>query len=261
VAADGSQQQQQQLRQPGVPSAADATGLSPAQAKEALQLAKQANFVRAAAAIHHLQGSYKAALACYLALTPADDASSLAVAAGTHSTPRAAVFDYIDACMSSTAQPARQALMACVLQQMVALIRLDPRATAALLLQHQPGQQVPVLLSLQGDPQLQFQFLRAAMQQGQQLAQAGAAAAAQGSDAAAVAAGGAASDSLLERPEVAILYVKLLAQYEPAAVLPFLQSHHQYGVTEAIQVCRAAGECGWSGVWLAGAGCGSHWGP
>jgi hypothetical protein len=263
----------------GPPGVDAAMGLSPAQAQQALQLAAQARFVRAAASIHHQQGDYRAALSCYLALASPTAAADDGGGGGRQqgNTPqqqpaqqpqqRAAVFDYIESVMqsggggngssgsnsssgsnTSSGPAAQQAFMACVLEQVVPLIRRDPGATAALLLTHAPDQQVPVLLSLQQEPQLQFRFLRAAMQQ--QVAPAGTSPAVatppQGSPgkpgvAGGAASGGSSSESLLERPDVALMYVRLLAQYEPSAVLCFLQSHHQYSVAEAIQVCRAAG--------------------
>jgi hypothetical protein len=266
----------------GVPLPVDAAAFSPAQAKQVLQLAKQCNFLRAAATVHHLQGNYAAALSCYLALQetathePQHTAQalqphqqqqtqqpqqqlpgarqqglgtkgSMSSEGGPH--PQAAplssskaVFGYISSVLAGggPSPQARQLFLKCVVQQVVPLIRLDPTATAALMLQHMPEQQVPVLLGLQDDPELQFQFLRAAMQQNQLQAQR---ASASGTAAgAAGAAAGSGVESLLERPEVAILYVKLLARFQASAVLPFLQSHHNYSVAEAITVCRAAGE-------------------
>eukprot|EP00775_Hariotina_reticulata_P011040 gene11040-11195_t len=42
-------------------------------------------------------------------------------------------------------------------------------------------------------------------------------------------------------PEVADLYVQLLARFEPHHVLPFLQSHNSYNVAAAIKACKAQG--------------------
>jgi hypothetical protein len=269
----------------GTPLPVDAAAFSPAQAKQVLQLAKQCNFLRAAATVHHLQGNYAAALSCYLALQDAElhepqlttqapqqlqqqqtqqqlqglgGSPSLSTSSARRTaspSSNKAVFGYISNVLAEggPSPRARQLFLKCVVQQVVPLIRLDPVATAALLLQHMPEQQVPVLLGLQDDPELQFQFLRAAMQQNQLQAQrtsaSGSAAAAGGAGltpppaaAAGAAAAGPGVESLLERPEVAILYAKLLARFQPSAVLPFLQSHHNYSVAEAIQVCRAAGE-------------------
>jgi hypothetical protein len=250
-AADAAQQQQHP--QQGQLPRGHATALNPGQAKEVLQLAKRCNFVRAAATVHHLQGNYAAALSCYLALADQQQhshsqqqpqqqqgqAPGNCLTNGGTQTSRT-VFDYINSylCGGGPSPQARKAFLACVCQQVVQLIRLDPGATAALLLQHMPEQQVPVLLSLQASPELQFHFLRAAMQQNQLASRQSASVSAAP---AAPAVAGAGVESLLERPEVAILYVKLLARFEPSAVLHFLQSHHSYNVAEAIQVCRAAG--------------------
>lgn len=255
-------------RQPGQPLPGDPAAFSPAQAKEVLQLAKRCNFVAAAATVHHLQGNYAAALSCYLALVEQQQARSQqeppqqqqrdGLSSADSRQGSRAVFGYIGSFLSGSGShpQARQAFLSCVCQQVVPLIQLDPSATAGLLLQHMPEQQVPVLLSLQASPELQFRFLRAAMQQNQaaQQRQSG-----PGSAAAAAATAGAAAgvESLLERPEVAILYVKLLARFDPSAVLPFLQSHHNYSVAEAIQVCRAAGRrlVGCQAKWLHAACC------
>jgi hypothetical protein len=254
-------------QQPGQPVLlGDSCAFSAAQAKEVLQLAKRCDFLCAAATVHHLQQNYAAALSCYLALVDQQRSQHTqqqpAVAAGAAGAGGdsvaqegcQAVFGYIDSFLrgGGPSTDARAAFLACVRQQVVQLIRLNAAATAAVLLQHMPDQQVPVLLSLAADPELQFQFLRAAMQQNQQAQeqqqrrQSGSGSGAGMTAGTATAAAGAGLvggvESLLERPEVALLYVKLLARYEPAAVLPFLQSHHNYSVAEAIKVCRVAGE-------------------
>jgi hypothetical protein len=174
------------------------------------------------------------------------------------------VFEYIEKFLSSSSSSnaARKRFVAAVLQHAVQLVQLDPAATAALLLQHQPNQQVPVLVSLQQQPLLQFRFLRAAMDQAMllQRVQQAAAAAAAGelpSPAAAAAAGGGggvadgpnapnmaaagAERLLLEKSEVADLYVRLLVQFEPQCVMAFLQSHQNYNVAAAIKACAAGG--------------------
>jgi hypothetical protein len=257
-------------QQPGQPAlSGDCCAFSAAQAKEVLQLAKRCNFLRAAATVHHMQQNYAAALSCYLALVEQQRSQhaqqqqqqQLAVTAaaggvGSESAAQEgcrAVFGYIDSFLrgGGPSTDARAAFLACVRQQVVQLIRLDAAATAAVLLQHMPDQQVPVLLSLAADPELQFQFLRAAMHQNQQAQEqqqrrqsgSGSGAGVTASTAAAAGVGSVGGvESLLERPEVALLYVKLLARFEPAAVLPFLQSHHNYSVAEAIKVCRVAGK-------------------
>jgi glutathione S-transferase len=187
--------------------------------------------------------------------------------ATTSSTTGGEVFEYIERFLSgsssSSSSSARKRFVAAVLQHAVQLIQLDPAETAALLLRHQPDQQVPVLVSLQQQPLLQFRFLRAAMDQAMllQRTQQAAAAAAAGelpstSTAAAAAAGSAgnadgpnmaaaaagAERLLLDKAEVADLYVRLLVQFEPQCVMPFLQSHQNYNVAAAIKACAAGGE-------------------
>jgi hypothetical protein len=277
-AAAAAGQQQQHM---------DAAAFNMQQAQAALALARRAGFVRAAAAIHHLAGSYSQAIAAYLQLAQQQqqqhEAESAAPAAGlavvgpdrAGSAGGAEVFGYIEKFLSSSApsssssssSSARKRYVSAVLQHAVQLIQLDPAATATLLLRHQPDQQVPVLVSLQQQPQLQFSFLRAAMQQAmllQRAQQAAAAAAAAGelpmaSSAAAAAAAGSAGGGdaasniaaaaagaerlLLDRSEVADLYVRLLVQFEPQSVMPFLQSHQNYNVAAAIKACAAGGGC------------------
>jgi hypothetical protein len=93
--------------------------LSAQEAHAALQLAEQASFHLAAAAIHHLRGEYPAALACHLAHTPA-----------------AAAFAYLDRSLSSMpSQPAALArFKAAVRAEMPRLIALDGLATAEVVL-------------------------------------------------------------------------------------------------------------------------------
>jgi hypothetical protein len=260
AAAAAGQQQQQHI---------DPASLSALQAQQALALAHQAGFVKAAAAIHHLAGSYSKAMAAYLqlaqqqgeastdvhSLEPAGDKGAAASGAAGGE-----VFEYIEKFFSSSSSStARKRFVAALLQHAVQLIQLDPEATAALLLQHQPNQQIPVLVSLQQQPLLQFRFLRAAMDQAMllQRAQQAAAAAAAGelpspATAAAAGGGGGAAEGpntaaagaerlLLDKSEVADLYVRLLVQFEPQCVMPFLLSHQNYNVAAAIKACAAGG--------------------
>ena len=46
---------------------------------------------------------------------------------------------------------------------------------------------------------------------------------------------------LLSDARVADLFVKLLCQFEPGSVLPFLQSHDSYSVDESLRHCLAHG--------------------
>jgi hypothetical protein len=245
----------------------DAAAFTMPQAQAALVLAGQAGFTRAAAAIHHLAGSYSQAIAAYLQLAHQQqqqgDASAAAAEPGAVAATTAGgrssedVFAYIERFLSSSSSSSsstRKRFVSAVLQHAVQLIQLDPAATAALLLRHQPDQQVPVLVSLQQQPLLQFRFLRAAMQQALllQRAQQAAAAAAAGelpsgsgaaADASSMAAAAAGAERLLlDRSEVADLYVRLLVQFEPQSVMPFLQSHQNYNVAAAIKACAAGGE-------------------
>lgn len=233
------------------------------EASASLQLAQKAAFFQAAAAIHHLQVNYSAALHCHLQRQNTSG-----------------VFQYVDHFLASKLTPAsRQQFLAAVRKQMVPLIRADADATADLLLRHLPQHQVSVLSSLQGDPKLQFSFLRSMLAHltalrkqmlgldrsntpQQPVAASNSATAPATTTAAAIAAptsaGGAAphaavasdrltpsslplEEQLLSRPEVVDLYIQLLCRFEPQSVLPFLQAHEHYDVRAAIKHCRAYG--------------------
>lgn len=49
-------------------------------------------------------------------------------------------------------------------------------------------------------------------------------------------------EALLEQPDVVALYIRLLCQYEPRQVLPFLQSRHNYDVRMCLR-CARWGRC------------------
>lgn len=229
-------QQQQQL---------NAVALTVSQAQAALRLASQAGFIRAAASIHHLQGSYEKAMAAYLSLSVQQQ----------HQPAGATVFGYIDRFLSSSSNSGNsKQFMGAMLQHIEQLIKLDAAAIAALLLQHQPDYQVPVLVSLQQRPELQFRLLQATMHEAMLLQRAQQAHVAAEDDAYAAdaadgtssvtdtAAAADAAEKLLDRSEVADLYVQLLAKFDLGAVMPFLQCHHNYNVAAAIKACAAAGE-------------------
>ncbi|KAK9804391.1 hypothetical protein WJX72_010740 [[Myrmecia] bisecta] len=207
------------LRNASQDLAASRHGLRGLDVGRALGLAQQAGFQRASAAVHHLSGNFRAALDCSLR-----DAAS-----------PAAPFKYIKDVLDEPGTSAERLgrFRAAVLAAMPRLTQADGQATAALVLERFPEQQKAVIMALQDSPELQYKYLRGALQ----AAQAQQAAAAEGAEAANGGteplaqhkhAGG--HGKLLAQAQVCELYMRLLCQFEPASVLPFLQAQDSYRV-------------------------------
>ena len=233
----------------------DREKLTAQQAATALQLATAAGFHQAAAAIHHLQGNFSAALHSYLRQRDTGSSSGDSSSNRSSEEPRSvdAAFEYCHKQLSGSLPAAvRPQFITAVRQQIVRLIAADANATAVLVTQHLPQQQVTLLQSLSSDPVLQFRFLNAMMNhqsEQQRLMRSEAAAAADGGAAAGAAAGGQQQqqqlhqhEALLNKPEVVDMYIRLLAEFRPSEVLVFLQGHEGYDVRAAIKHCQAAGE-------------------
>jgi hypothetical protein len=254
----------------------DREKLTAQQAATALELATAAGFDEAAAAIQHLTGNFSAALCSYLGKEGAKSSESSVTGGGDGSggsnpgdgsssrsgnQAAGAVFRYCHKQLSSTLPAAvRYQFITAVRQQIVPLIAADADATAVLVTQHLPQQQVALLQSLASDPVLQFRFLNAMMnhQSAQQRLMRSEAAAAAGDGVgvgggiaagvgAAAASGGGQQhqhqqEALLNKPEVVDMYIRLLAEFRPSEVLVFLQGHEAYDVRAAIKHCQAAGE-------------------
>ncbi|PSC67185.1 vacuolar sorting-associated 8-like protein isoform X1 [Micractinium conductrix] len=200
-----------------VVSAAGAS-MAPQDQQSAIFLAQQAGFLQAEARVRHAQGRHVDALAC--------------LARDTRHT--AAAFKYARDVLGDGGllQQQRDAFGAAVLRQASALLALDALAATQLVLDCLPQQQAELVTALEAVPAQQFAYLKSlvAISQQEEGGTGGA-----GSLKAASAAPRLAP--LLGDMRVANLYVRLLCQYEPRSVLPYLQSHDSYGVDECLQSC------------------------
>ncbi|GIL71113.1 hypothetical protein Vretifemale_1731, partial [Volvox reticuliferus] len=245
----------------------DPDKLSLQETEVVLELARSASFPRALATLHHLRGDYPAALACHLKLLPLED-----VEATNNGRRRAAVgasgavssaFSYVWSFLGNGggATAAQRAAMYDALRAAAPeLVSADPEATAQLLLAHYPGEAhaAAFLEQLSGDRRLQYAFLTAAIRHKQALTQGLGGCPDDGdckiADAArspyrsyssatlhpAPAAAVVALGGWMSQPAVANTYVQLLCEFEPCAVLPFLEQHHEYDVRHCIRLCGAA---------------------
>ncbi|KAL4418863.1 hypothetical protein ABPG77_002930, partial [Micractinium sp. CCAP 211/92] len=210
-------------------------GMSVPDQQQAIYLARRAGFLQAEARVRHAEGRHADALACL-----ARDARH-----------PAAPFKYVRDVLGDAAVPQaqRDAFAAAALGQAAQLLALDAQAASELVLECFPAQQQALLAALEPHPAQQFAFLKSLVsihQRQQQQQQAGAAGAAGNSSSAGggtLQAAGAAPElaGLLADMRVANLYLRLLCQYEPRSVLPYLQSHDAYGVDECLQHCLEYG--------------------
>ncbi|GAB4818305.1 hypothetical protein N2152v2_005351 [Parachlorella kessleri] len=222
-------QQQQQAQREGVFGDVVThafSSLGDVDRQEAVWLARRGGFLQAEARIRNLEGGQGEALACLVRDTRHPHAP----------------FKFARELLTDPGTPAeaREAVQSSVMEQVSALMALDPAAAAQLVLDCLPGQQQGVLRALSSAPRLQLAFLRSLLQlqqrrqrQEQQ----------QGSGGTQNDAGlkGSSRDPalqpLLADMSVANLFVELLCQFEQAAVLPFLQSYDSYGVDECLRHC------------------------
>ncbi|GLI64518.1 hypothetical protein VaNZ11_007787 [Volvox africanus] len=237
----------------------DPSKLSLQETEVALDLARRASFPRALATLHHLRGDYLAALACHLNLPPDEGMEATATkdqreaAAGANGKATSA-FAYVSAFLrngSGATAAQRIAMYDALLAAAPDLVSADPQATAQLLLAYYSGeaQAAAFLERLSGDRRLQYGFLTAAIRhkeaQGGQddgdgnIADAPYSSYSSASLQAAHAAAVAALGGWMSQPAVAHTYVELLCEFEPCAVLPFLEQHHGYDVRYCIGLCGA----------------------
>ncbi|GFR42939.1 hypothetical protein Agub_g3815, partial [Astrephomene gubernaculifera] len=252
----------------------DPDKLSERETEVALHLARRCGFRSAQAALHHLRGDFAAALACHLGAGGRQQQQQLGASDGAEATeatpaPAAAAraFSYVRGFLEGASGggggvsggAARGAMFAALLGAAPALVAADAAATAQLLLAHYPGetQAAAMLERLAGHRRLQYDFLTAAVRHKQALQEAmssssGEAAGGSSSNTPAAAAttattapaavAAAALGAWISQPSVCDAYVRLLCEYDPSAVLPFLQHHdHEYDVRHCIQLCRTAG--------------------
>ena len=197
-------------------------------------LARSAGFVRAEAEAHAAAGDVGAALDCLLRAGAADPS---------------AAFAYAERVLSGggggagPGDPARAALRDALLARAAALAGADGGAAAALILRHFPDDAHAVCSALAGTPDLQFAYLRGAVNAAEVLGVVGAVGAdADAADADATTAAAATHPStLLADPAVGDLYIRLLARYDPAGLPRFLSSPvAAYRAEEALRVVQAA---------------------
>ncbi|GMH42953.1 hypothetical protein BSKO_10875 [Bryopsis sp. KO-2023] len=177
-----------------------ASQLSLLQAEKALSLATQSDMMQGMALLHHLSGNYHLALRAFLR---------------DESEPHGA-FKYISKALedgfegSDSMIALRQAILKC----MEDLAGVDPEAAAHMVLRHFPHDQAAVIQGLQGTRPLLFKYLKSAME----------AAFAQNLP-------GEVLDKEMKNVDLSKLltrehctmYVGLLCEFDPEAVLPFLK--------------------------------------
>ncbi|KAA6422788.1 MAG: hypothetical protein FRX49_07323 [Trebouxia sp. A1-2] len=188
---------------------------------QALQLAQEAGFQQAVVRAHYLAGNFLQALHCTI---------------GTASPPGAA-FRYIRDVLDEAhmREDRLAAFRGAVMGSVGELAKSEPNEAAALVLERFPEEHAGVVQSLKDQPELQYKYLQAATQ----VARANRAVEneVRGSPGGVGVSSGV-HDQLLAEPAMCEQFVGLLCQFEPAAVLPFLQSHDSYRVEACLPSCQ-----------------------
>ncbi|KAL3136710.1 hypothetical protein ABBQ38_005943 [Trebouxia sp. C0009 RCD-2024] len=196
--------------------------------QEAVQVAQAAGFQQAVARAHYLAGNFLQALHCAIHAT---------------STPGAA-FKYIRDVLDEAhmSQDRSAAFRAAVLGSIAELVRNEPLEAAALVVERFPGEHAQVVASLAAQPELQYKYLQASTQVSQTLkaVESTVRGSGEGLDSRPGVSAGV-HDELLAEPAMCEQFVGLLCQFEPSAVLPFLQSHDSYRVEACLPHCQRFG--------------------
>ncbi|KAL0018560.1 hypothetical protein WJX77_004866 [Trebouxia sp. C0004] len=189
--------------------------------EQALQLAQEAGFQQAVVRVHYLAGNFLQALHCTIGSAP----------------PPGAAFKYIRDVLDEAHMPEDRlsAFRGAVMESIGKLAKSEPHEAAALVLERFPEEHTGVVESLKNQPELQYKYLQAATQ----VAKANMAVEneVRGSPHGLGVSSGV-HDQLLAEPAMCEQFVGLLCQFEPTAVLPFLQSHDSYRVEACLPSCQ-----------------------